>query len=91
LATIRSELPWRTAIVSHLADFPPERTKAACQRASFHAAYRYGALKAILRKSLDFEPLPTLVVEPAGLEPPRLARNLRELFDNTSKNHQRPH
>jgi hypothetical protein len=34
------------AIISHLSDFPPERAKAACQRASFYASFKYGAIKA---------------------------------------------
>lgn len=82
------------AIVSHLADFPPERAKAACLRASFYASYKYGALKAILRKGLDFEPLPAVVVEPApdalGARP-RFARNVRELFDSTTEDSHEPH
>lgn len=82
------------AMVSHLADFPPERTKAACLRASFYGSYSYGALKAILRKGLDFEPLPTLAaVVLADTEPgaPRFARNVRELLENRTEKHHEPH
>jgi transposase len=69
------------AMVSHLANFPPARAKAACLRASFYGAFKYGALKAILSKGLDFEPLPNaapVVTQP--LAAPRFARNVRELL-----------
>jgi len=75
------------AIVSHLADFPPERAKAACLRASFYGSYKYGALKAILRKGLDFAPLPNMptVASPDSAAKPRFARNVRELFENSTE------
>lgn len=72
------------AIVKHLAKFPPDRAKNACLRASFYGAHRYGALKNILRKGLDLQPLPnTPAVPDAALPAPRFARNLRDLLDNT--------
>jgi len=82
------------AIVSHLADFPPERAKAACQRASFYASFKYGAIKVILRKGLDFEPLPNqAAIAQASALPatPRFARNVRELLDLTPEDCHEPH
>jgi transposase len=81
------------AIVSHLADFPPERAKAACVRASFYGSYKYGALKTILRKGLDFEPLPTTTVAVATepLKAPRFARNLREMLHHSTEDWHEPH
>jgi transposase len=80
------------AMVSHLADFPPVRAKAACMRASFYGSYKYGALKAILRKGLDFEPLPN--VAPLATPPltaPRFARSVRELLHYTKEDWHEPH
>ena len=80
------------AMVSHLADFPPARAKAACLRASFYGSYKYGALKAILRKGLDFEPLPTVAAVPtASLASPRFARDVRELLHHFNKDCHEPH
>lgn len=82
------------AIISHLADFPPARAKAACQRASFYASYKYGAIKTILRKGLDFEPLPNVVEAPKTSNTParpRFARNVRELLDHTTEDCHEPH
>ncbi len=82
------------AIVSHLAGFPPQRASAACRRASFYASYKYGALKAILRKGLDFEPLPNVVALPlsdTAVTSPRFARNVRELLDKTTEDYHEPH
>lgn len=79
------------AIVKHLAEYPPERAKAACVRASFYGSYKYGALKAILRKGLDMLPLPTLTTSQTTVVSPRFARNVRELLqDNTEYVHE-PH
>ena len=80
------------AIVSHLVDFPPARAKAACLRASFYGSYKYGALKAILRKGLDFEPLPNVApVATPPLAAPRFARNVRELLQYTKEDWHEPH
>jgi transposase len=63
------------AIVSFLADFPPERRSAACRRASFYGVTGVRAFKDILRKNLDLEPLPgTLLPVHGALERPRFAR-----------------
>ena len=45
------------AIVSHLANFPPERAEAAAKRARHFGSRSYVALKNILRQGLDREPL----------------------------------
>lgn len=79
------------AIVSHLSDYPPQRAKAACQRASFYASFKYGAIKAILRKGLDFEPLPNQPAAACAPARPRFARNVRELLDHTSEDCHEPH
>lgn len=70
------------AIVRHLADFPIERARAACRRASFYGLHTYGGIKNILRKGLDLEPLPIVVQRSVGvLEKPRFARNIGELLE----------
>jgi hypothetical protein len=72
------------AIVRHLQTFPISRARAACRRASFYGSYSYLAIKNILLKGLDLEPLPWLVLPASGdLEPPRFARNVQELLDFT--------
>jgi transposase len=50
------------AMVRHLDTFPAERARRACARASFYGSFGYGALKSILQKALDLEPLPLAVV-----------------------------
>jgi transposase len=45
------------AIVSHLADFPPERAEAAAKRARHYESRSYVAIRNILRQGLDREPL----------------------------------
>jgi len=68
-------------IVTHLETFPLERAQAACIRASYYGNYRYGGIKNILKKALDLEPLPRVVL-PASeqTEKPRFARDVRELL-----------
>ncbi len=60
---------------------PPERACAACARASFYSNYEVRALRTILAKGLDQEPLPTAVI-PAEQpqDAPRYARKLSELL-----------
>jgi hypothetical protein len=72
------------AIIRHLDNFPIERARAACRRASFYGSYSYLAIKNILLEGLDLEPLPSrLVPTSGGLERPRFARNVQELLDFT--------
>jgi hypothetical protein len=68
-------------VVTYLEGVPPCRARAACERASFYASYSYGAIKKIITKELDRQPLPT-VVQPqrGGLENPRFVRDVRELI-----------
>lgn len=70
------------SIVTHLEGFPPQRARAACARARYYASYTYGALKNILRKGLDLQPLPDVVLPESrgGLERPRFARDIKELL-----------
>jgi transposase len=60
---------------------PAERACAACRRASFYGNYDVRALRSILAKGLDREPLPIAVIPadtPSGT--PRFARRISELF-----------
>jgi hypothetical protein len=79
------------AIVRHLEAFPIPRARAACRRASFYGSYSYLAIKNILLKGLDLEPLPSLVVPSSDAEPPRFARNVLELLDLTMDPNDAPH
>lgn len=70
------------AIVIHLERFPRSRARTACLRASFYGSYSYQAIKNILIKGLDLQPLPTAIVPAgSGLERPRHARAVQELLD----------
>jgi transposase len=68
-------------MVMLLERIPSKRARAACRRAAFYGNYEVRALRSILAKGLDQEPLPVLVM-PAetGLEPPRFARRISELW-----------
>jgi transposase len=80
------------AIVRHLKNFPVSRARAACRRASFYGSYSYLAIKNILLKGLDLEPLPSLVVPTSSEhETPRFARNVQELLDFTTDPNDAPH
>ena len=69
------------SIVTHLEGHPISRARAACVRARYFASYSYGALKNILRKGLDLQPLPDVVLPERGrLECPRFARDIKELL-----------
>jgi hypothetical protein len=46
------------AVVRHLESFPRERARKAAARALRYGCLNYGAIKNILRKGLDLEPLP---------------------------------
>jgi transposase len=56
---VLSQLRQVQAIVTHLEKFPVERAQAACRRASFYGNVSYRAIKNILAKALDRDPLPT--------------------------------
>jgi transposase len=60
---------------------PPERARAACRRAQFFGNDDVQALRAILAKGLDKEPLPVAII-PARTpaERPRFARRISEIF-----------
>jgi transposase len=80
------------AIVTHLQTFPVERAASACRRASYFGCFGYGAIKNILRKGLDLEPLPSVVVPTSDpTERPRFARNVQELLDFTLEDHDASH
>ncbi len=68
------------AIVTHLEKFPPARARAACHRASFYGATSYQAIKNILCKALDLEPLPTSKLPVAWADAPRFARDPADLL-----------
>ena len=70
---VLSQLRRVQAIITHLEPFPAERAQAACRRAEHYASYSYGALKTILRRGLDLEPLPEEPASPS-LPLPRFAR-----------------
>jgi transposase len=46
------------AVVTHLESFPRERAQAAARRARHFGCTEYAAIKSILRRGLDLEPLP---------------------------------
>ena len=80
------------AIVTHLEGHPVRRARAACARARYFASYTYGALKNILRKGLDLQPLPDVVLPERGrLEHPRLARDIKELLAAPLEDTDAPH
>ena len=67
------------AIVTHLEKFPPARAQAACRRASYYGAMTYQAIKNILARALDLQPLPTAKMEATWAEVPRFARDPAQL------------
>jgi transposase len=71
---VLSQLRAVQAMVTHLETFPVERARAACRRAEHFASYGYGALKNILRRGLDLQPLPEATRAPATIPAPRFAR-----------------
>ncbi len=73
---VLSQLRTVQAIVTHLETFPPERARAACERARHFGGYGYKTIKNILRLALDLQPLPppsSPTVAPAN-DIPRFAR-----------------
>lgn len=75
---VLSQLRKVQAIVTHLEKFPPERARAACRRAAFYGATSYQAVRDILRRGLDLEPLPE-AAPPSSTWAPRFARDTRTL------------
>jgi hypothetical protein len=67
------------AIVTYLEKFPPERANAAAKRASFYGSYTYQAIKNILTRALDLEPLPTARPKQLWADGPRFARDIATL------------
>jgi hypothetical protein len=68
--------------VTHLEKFPRERAVAACRRASFYGNVSYRAIKGILAKALDVEPLPqTMAQQTLWTGAPRFARPPRTWAD----------
>ena len=74
------------AIVTYLEKFPSERASAAARRASFYGSHSYQAVKNILTRALDLEPLPTSKAKPAWADTPRFARDLSKLVDTEGGN-----
>jgi transposase len=75
---VLSQLRQVQAIVTYLEKFPRERAQAACRRASFYGNVSYRAIKSILTKALDLEPLPqTMAQQTLWAEAPRFARSPR--------------
>jgi transposase len=71
---VLSQLRTVQAIVTHLETFPVERAQAACRRAEHFGSFSYAAVKAILRRGLDLEPLPTDGLPSPSVATPRFAR-----------------
>ncbi len=69
------------AIVMHLEKFPAERANAAACRASFYGSYTYQAVKNILTRALDLQPLPMTKPNPVWADAPRFARDISTLVD----------
>jgi hypothetical protein len=74
------------AVVTYLEKFPIERASAAARRASFYGSYSYQAVKNILTRALDLEPLPTSKAKPVWADTPRFARDLSKLVDTEGGN-----
>jgi len=87
---VLSQLRQVQAVVTHLERFPVERAQGACRRASFYGSHNYQAIKNILTKALDLEPLPTSkAVAAAWVEPPRFARDAKVWRDDQEVSHER--
>jgi hypothetical protein len=74
------------AIVAYLEKFPTERANAAARRARFYGSHSYQAVKNILLRALDLEPLPTSKASPMWADRPRFARDLTKLVDTEGGN-----
>lgn len=69
------------AIVTYLEKFPETRATAAARRASYYGSHSYQAIKNILTRALDLEPLPTSKAQPTWADGPRFARDISSLVD----------
>jgi hypothetical protein len=69
------------AIVTYLEKFPVERANAAARRASFYGSYSYQAIKNILQRALDLEPLPSATPKRLWADGPRFARDIATLVN----------
>lgn len=87
---VLSQLRQVQAIVGYLEQFPKHRAEAACRRASFYASYQYRALKNILVRGLDQEPLPEAANATAVHTRFRFSRNIQELLDFHREEHNEP-
>lgn len=83
---VLSQLRQVQAIVTHLEKYPTERAQAACARASHYGATTYQAVKNILIKALDFEPLPNKPGASAFADTPRFARDPSSFMATTGGN-----
>jgi transposase len=90
---VLSQLRKVQAIVTHLEKFPPDRARAACRRASFYGATTYKAIRDILRRGLDLEPMPDAAAPASSSWAPRFARDTRTLalFRRTDGGSHGPH
>lgn len=68
------------AVVSLLEKHPRERANAACRRARYFGNYSYPAVRDILRKGLDLEPLPDDELPIKSLVSPTFARDPDEFI-----------
>jgi hypothetical protein len=79
---VLSQLRPVQAIVALLEKHPVERAEAACRRARFFGSHGYQALKNILVRGLDLEPLPATAASTSSLEESfRYARSPAELLN----------
>lgn len=76
------------AIVTHLEKFPAERAQAACKRASFYGSYSYQAIKNILSRALDLQPLPAQKPVSTWIDAPAYARDVA-VCSNSEGSHER--
>jgi transposase len=76
---VLSQLRKVQAIVTHLEKFPPERAQAACRRARFYGATTYQAVRDILRRGLDLQPINDTTAPAPETWTPRFARDTRTL------------
>lgn len=69
--------------VRMLDEHPKERANNACRRASFYGNYSYRGVQSILRKGLDYEPLPELLAaeDHGAINNPRFKRAIWELME----------